>query len=146
METKEFNNLFKNIAKRNNFESAFGGWYKESNECIAALYLQKSNYGNYYELNIKIFIQGIFGKTYQKGKELKYAISAILGRQPEEYRDVFNLESVMECVLRKEKLEELFNEFIVPFVNSMLTREGIKKHALKDKDFLTPAVNKELGL
>jgi hypothetical protein len=146
MENKEFKKLFNEVAKKNDFESAFGGWFKESRECIAALYLQKSNYGNYYELNIKIFIQGVFGNQYQKSKELKYATSAILGRQPEEYRDVFDLDSLMENVLRKEKLEKLFNDFIVPLVNSMLTREGIKKHALNDKDFLTPALNKELGL
>lgn len=146
MENKEFKNLFNEIAKKNDFESAFGGWFKESDECLAALYLQKSHYGNYYELNIKIFIQGILGEYYKKGKELKNAVSDILGRQPEEYRDVFDLELCIDYTLRKEKLERLFNEFIIPFVTSMLTREGIKKQAMLDKDFLPPAVNKELGL
>lgn len=146
MENKEFKNLFNETAKSYGFESAFGGWFKESDECIAALYLQKSNYGNYYDLNIKIFIQGIFGEHYKKSKELKNAVSDILGRQPEEYRDIFDLDLLIEDAIRKEKLEQLFNEFVTPFVTSMLTREGIKKQALLDKDFLTPAINKELGL
>lgn len=146
MENKEFKKLFNEVAKKNNFESAFGGWFKETNECIAALYLQKSNYGNYYELNIKIFIQGVFGNQYQKSKDLKNATSAILGRQPEEYRDVFDLDLLMEDVLRKEKLEKLFEDFVVPFVDKMLTREGIRKCAQNDKDFLSPALNEELGL
>ena len=146
MKTKEFKKLFNETAKSYGFESAFGGWFKESDECIAALYLQKSNYGNYYELNIKIFIQGVFGEHYKKSKELKNAVSDILGRQPEEYRDIFDLELSTENAIRKTKLDQLFNDFIVPFVNTMLTQEGIKKRALADKDFLPPAVNKELGL
>jgi hypothetical protein len=146
MESKDLKKLFKELAKKDGFEPAFGGWFKESNECIAALYLQKSNYGNYYELNIKIFIQGVFGEHHKKSKELKNAVSDILGRQPEEYRDTFDLDLSIDHTIRKEKLERLFNEFIVPFVTSMLTREGIKKQALLDKDFLPPAVNKELGL
>lgn len=146
MENKDFKKSFNEIAKKHGFESAFGGWFKESDECIAAIYLQKSNYGNYYELNIKIFIQGMFGEYYKKSKSLKNAVSDILGRQPEEYKDTFDLESSIECSARKNKLEKLFNDFLVPFVNTMLTREGIKKCALADKDFLPPAVNKELGL
>lgn len=146
MESKEFKNMFNEVAKKNDFAPAFGGWYKESNECIAALYLQKSNYGNYYELNIKIFIQGVFGKHYQKSKELKNATSAILGRQPVEYRDVFDLDALMEDIIRKGRLEKLFDDFIVPFVNTMLTRKGIINYVQNDKDFLTPALNEELGI
>lgn len=146
METKDFRKLFKDVAKKNGFRSLFGGWFKESDECIAALYLQKSNHGNYCELNIKIFIQGVFGEVYKKNKNLKNAVSDILGRQPKEYRDTFDLELSLEDSVRKNKLEQLFNDFVVPFVSTMLAREGIKKCALADKDFLPSAVNKELGL
>ena len=66
MESKDFRKLFNEIAKNNGFEPAFGGWFKESDECIVALYLQKSNFGNYYELNIKTFVQGLFGNLYKK--------------------------------------------------------------------------------
>jgi len=48
MENKEFKKLFDIIARNHGFESAFGGWFKESNECIVVLDLQKSNFGNYY--------------------------------------------------------------------------------------------------
>ena len=76
MESKEFKNVFEKVAKANNFEKAFGGWFKESTECIVVLCLQKSNFGDYYELNIKIFIQGMFGNKYRSeerrvGKECR---------------------------------------------------------------------------
>lgn len=64
MDSKEFKSIFDEVAKRSSFEKAFGGWFRESSECIAVLDLQKSNFGDYYELNIKIFIQGVFGNTY----------------------------------------------------------------------------------
>ena len=51
MESKEFKKVFEKVAKANNFEKAFGGWFKESTECIVVLCLQKSNFGDYYELN-----------------------------------------------------------------------------------------------
>ncbi len=53
MNSKEFKSLFGKIAKENDFLQAFGGWYKESPECIAILELQKSKYGDYYMLNVK---------------------------------------------------------------------------------------------
>ena len=41
MESKEFKNVFEKVAKANNFEKAFGGWFKESTECIVVLCFQK---------------------------------------------------------------------------------------------------------
>jgi len=58
MDNKEFKKVFGDIAKVNGFDRAFGGWFKESSECILVLELQKSNYGDYYYLNIKIFCPG----------------------------------------------------------------------------------------
>jgi len=70
MDNKEFKVLFGIIAKENSFERAFGGWFKESPECIAVLDLQKSNYGNYYQLMFKVYVQGMFGNVYIKSKTL----------------------------------------------------------------------------
>ncbi len=145
METKDFKKLFDEMAQENGFDPAFGGWFKESSECIAALYLQKSNFGNYYELNIKTFIQGIFGKHFKKSKELKYATSAIFGRQPQEYNDVFDLENSMDVQTRKDRLIKLFDDYIVPDTNQTLSRAGIIELAQKG-EFILPAIRKELGI
>ncbi len=145
MENKNFKKLFDEIAKKSGFEAAFGGWFKESPECIVALYLQKSNFGNYYELNIKTFIQGLFGNSYTKSKDLKYATSAIFTRQPKEYNDVLDLENPMEIETRRDRLEKLFNDFIVPDTNQTLSRAGIIELA-RNGVFILPAVKKELGI
>ncbi|WP_371414658.1 DUF4304 domain-containing protein [Flavobacterium sp. 140616W15] len=43
-DSKEFKDLFD--SKANGFSKAFGGWYKQSTECISILELQKSNFGD----------------------------------------------------------------------------------------------------
>ena len=146
MESKEFKKLFDVLARNYGFEPAFGGWFKESSECIVVLDLQKSNYGNYYELNIKTYIQGAFGMNYSQCKDLvKKDIGDIFTRQPKEYNDVLNLDAPFEYSIREQKLRELFSDFIVPDTDKTLTRTGIKELA-KSGVFLLPAIKKELGI
>ncbi|MDR1682139.1 MAG: DUF4304 domain-containing protein [Candidatus Symbiothrix sp.] len=145
MDSKEFKNIFDTVAKANDFEKAFGGWFKESSECIIVLDLQKSNFGDYYELNIKIFVQGIFGNKYVKSKDLvKKHTGDIFTRQPNDYKDVLDFDTSMDDEKRKEKLESLFSEFVVPFANKALSRIGLKELAEQEKIFLLPAVKEEL--
>lgn len=145
MDSKEFKNIFDEVAKKNNFEKAFGGWFIESSECIVVLDLQKSNFGDYYELNIKIFVQGMFGNTYVKGKDLvKKHTGDIFTRQPNNYKDVFDFDTSMDDDKRKRKLEELFSEFIKPLTDKALSRQGLKELEAQEKIFLLPAVKAEL--
>jgi hypothetical protein len=147
MDSKEFKKVFGEIAKTNGFESAFGGWFKESPECIAVLELQKSNFGNYYQLNIKIYVQGMFSRTYNKNKDLvKKDVGHIRNGEPPEYKSVFDFDEPMDDGKRREKLEKLFSEFITPFTNKALSKFGIKELADKGIITLLPAVQKELGL
>lgn len=146
MDSKEFKKLFGEIAKFNKFESAFGGWFKDSTESIIVLDLQKSNFGDYYEMNIKIYIQGMFGNNYSISKNLvKKDIGDVFTRQPPEYNSVFDFDNLMDNEKRKEKLEQLFSEFIIPFADKALTKSGIRELAEEEKIFLLPAVKKELS-
>lgn len=110
MDSKEFKSIFDNIAKANKFAKAFGGWFKESNECIAVLELQKSSFGDYYMLNIKIFIQGSFGTTYFPNKDLIKSPMGDVTNQIND-NDIFDFDKPMDDEKRKEQLEKLFGEF-----------------------------------
>ncbi len=146
MDSKEFKKKFDNMAIVNGFEKAFGGWFKESSECITVLDLQKSNFGVYYELNIKIFIQDLFSKKYIKSKELvKKDPGHIFTRQPNNYKDLLDFDISMSDMQREDKLKCLFGEFIVPFTNKALTRTGIKELAQLGEITLLPAVKEELA-
>ncbi len=145
MNSKEFKKIFGEIARQQGFQASPGGWLKESTESIIFLDLQKSNFGNYFELNIKIFIQGMFEQHYKKGKELQRDTGDIFRRQPVESRDIFDLDSGMDEALRKSKIKSLFEEFLVPYSNNALSIKGIKEMAIREEFFLLPNVAKELA-
>jgi hypothetical protein len=146
MDSKEFKKIFGEVAKSNGFESAFGGWFKDSAESIVVLDLQKSNFGDYYEMNIKIFIQGMFGNSYSRSKNLvKRDIGNIFRRQPPEYKSVFDFDEPMDDEKRKADLAKLFRDFIVPFTDKALSKSGIRELADKGEITLLPAVKEELA-
>ncbi len=141
----EFKNLFDSVAKVNGFKKLFGGWYKETPECICVLELQKSNFGDYYQLLIKIFIQQAFNKTYIPNKELmKSSLGHVDAREPPEYRSVFDFDEFVDDEIRRNLLEKLFREYIVPFTDRVLTRSGVRELSSKGEVFLLPAVKKEI--
>lgn len=145
MENKEFKKVFGDIAKANNYIYNFGGWYKESDECICVLSLQKSNFGNFNYLNIKIYIQNIFGKSYRIDKnKVKIEGGDVFRRIPNIYDDLLNLENFMNDDERRNGIERLFNDFLNSFVNKALTKKGIKELEIEGKLFLLPAVKEEL--
>ena len=146
MNSKEYRKVFNTIAQENGFEKAFGGWFKESQECILVLDLQKSNFGDYYEMNIKVFVQGAFGNSYVKNKNLvKKDIGDIFTRQPAALRDVLIFDDVqMTDEERIKNTQKLFNEFVIPFVQKALFIRGIKELEQEKKIFILPAVKQEL--
>ncbi len=145
MECKELKKLFGVIVNQNGFDLQYGGWFKESDECIIVLDLQKSSYGNYFDLNIKTYIHGVFGIHYTKSKKMVSDTGDIFTRQPKEYSDALNLDNSMDLKTRKNRLEDLFRKFIVPETNNNLTRAGIIELARKG-EFILPAIKKELGI
>lgn len=142
-----FKELFNTLVEKKNFHKAFDGWFLISSESIVVLDLQKSNYGDYYELNIKIYIQGLFGNKYIMSKDLvKKHIGNIFLRPPNETREIFNLENDMSDGQREKNLENLLSDFIMLLANKALTREGIKELIEQNKVATTPAVREELFL
>jgi hypothetical protein len=145
MDSKAFKKVFGDEAKSNGFESAFGGWFKTGEECIVVLDLQKSNFGDYYQLMIKVYVQGMFGNTYSISKDLvKKESGDVFRGEPPNYEGVFNFDEPMDDEMRKERLAKLFSEFIVPFTDKALSRQGLKELAAKEEVFLLPAVKVQL--
>lgn len=145
MSSREFKKEFGEKAISHGFESAFGGWMKESSDCIVVIDLQKSKYGDYFELNIKVFIQGMFRKIYVKNKDLvKKDTGDVFVRPPKEYNEVLDFDTSMDTEKRMQRLEDLFREYLVPFSEKALTKEGLKQLAYHEKIYLLPAIKQEL--
>jgi hypothetical protein len=144
MDSKEFKKLFGGVAKSNGFESAFGGWFKDSTESIVVLELQKSSFANSNYLNVKVFIQGAFDRTYTPNKDL---MKSSMGHITNQIRDkeILDFDEPIDDKERKDKLEQLFSKFIVPFSDKALSKLGIRELAEKGEITLLPAVKEELG-
>ena len=145
MDNKKFKQLFNDVARLYDFEQAYGAWFLESPECIVVLELQKSYFGNYYELNIKSFVQGAFGNHYVKSKDLaKKYMGNCFGRQPSEYNDIFDLEEDMEDECRKERLEYFFKNFLAPLLPKLLSLPDLSKLPEYGDIFIPSAVKNEI--
>lgn len=145
MNSKEYKVQFSNIACQKGFKKAFGGWFIENQECIMVLDLQKSNYGNYFEVNIKIYIQGIFNTQYFIGKHLiKNDTGDIFIRQPQEYSDVFNFEeNKLSDYERIVKTNLFFDKFLSPFIAKAMTVQGLKELEIEGL-FILPSIKIEM--
>ena len=145
METKEFKTMFGKIAKGNGFKFLYGGWYRESDDCIIALDLQRSYYSVFYYLNIKIYIRGGFGMANTVDKYIiKNRMGHIFRRQPAEYNTIFDLETNLDENTRKAMLEKLFETYVVPLTDKALSLEGIEELANAGEIQIEPVVKEEL--
>ncbi len=95
-------------------------------------------------VDIKTYVQGTFGNHYVKSKSLLRDIGDISRREPKEFEAALDLEQQMGDEERRQKLESLFQSFIVPFSEKALTKYGINELAEKGEIHLLPAVKEEL--
>jgi hypothetical protein len=147
MDKNTFKNIFNETAKKFGFEKGHSVWFKESGECIAILELQKSKYSNLYYLNVKLFVQGIFGLSYVKNKNLPNSgQEAVITGPPKAFNETFNLENEITNEERRLKLDDLFKNHIDPLINEALTKNGIIRLYHSNKLLLMPAVKKALNI
>lgn len=141
----EFKRLFNHVAMAYGWKGVFGGWFYETPECLGVLELQRSNFGNYFELNIKLYIHGLFGETPVPGKNLVAKETGdVFRRPPGEYDDAFNFGIQMAQNERQTRLETFFHKFLAPFFNEASTKRGILRLDDSGQIFLLPAVKIEL--
>jgi hypothetical protein len=137
--------FFAEITKSIGLETKFGGFVKETEEVIIVLSFQKSNYSSQVYLNIKLYIQGVFGKNYQLSREMVVNdVGDVFRRVPKDYDEIFNLNTDLSDNARIEYLKKFIDEFLSGFVQQVSTVKGIMLLAEQGELFLLPAVKSEL--
>ncbi len=145
MDKREFKSIFSDTAKSNGFLYAHQGWFKESEECIITLMLQKSQYRNYYQLNINCYIKGIFGIDDSINARLfKNATGHFSSNETREYKKYFDLDSLISENSLKFGLDQLFKHHVVPFTDKALTINGIKELKKDGSIFLLPNIEEAM--
>ena len=108
--------------------------------------LQESNFGSYFALIMKVFIQGLFGRRYVQSKDLlKKDTGDVFLRPPERYASVLDLGQPMSGAQRHAVLDALFREFLNPTAADALSRSGLRSLDSRGLVYLLPAVRQELS-
>jgi hypothetical protein len=142
---KDFKILFNDFALNYGFSNKFGAWFKESDECIVALILRKSNYSNLHYLRIKVDLKNMFHENSEVNKEwVKHDIADVLYEMGKNFNSLFDLENPIDDAVRTQKLELLFIEFLSPLVAKMLSINGLLDLNQKGIIFLLPIVKEGL--
>ena len=145
MNLKVLKRTFAEITKSIGLETKFGGFVKETEEVIIVLSFQKSNYSSQVYLNIKLYIQGVFGKNYQLSREMVVNdVGDVFRRAPKDYDEIFNLNTDLPDNERIEYLKKFIDEFLSGFIQQTSTVKGIMLLAEQGELFLFPAVKSEL--
>lgn len=145
MNLKVLKRTFAEITKSIGLETKFGGFVKETEKVIIVLSFQKSNYSSQVYLNIKLYIQGVFGKNYQLSREMVVNdVGDVFRRAPKDYDQIFDWGSDLPDNERIEYLKKFIDEFLSGFIQQVSTVKGIMSLAEKGELFLFPAVKSEL--
>ena len=145
MNLKVLKRTFAEITKSIGLETKFGGFVKETEEVIIVLSFQKSNYSSQVYLNIKLYIQGVFGKNYQLSREMVVNdVGDVFRRAPKDYDQIFDLGSDLSDNERIEQLKAFVDEFLSGFIQQASTVKGIMLLAEQGELYLLPAVKSEL--
>lgn len=145
MEASEFKAVLGDVAKAHGFAAAHGGWYRETPAALFVLNLQKSNFGNYFELNLKLFLgQGAPSTAADFKKLVKRLSGDIFRRQPEEYREVFDLDAAITAADRRNRLERMFTELIDRIASAAASPFGILRLRDEGVVYLLPMAEARL--
>ncbi|MFN9877344.1 MAG: DUF4304 domain-containing protein, partial [Planctomycetota bacterium] len=69
MGTSGFKKIFDSIANKSGWNVVRGGWVfasSVSDECIVSIDLQKSNHSKRFYVNMNIYVQGAFGRKFDR--------------------------------------------------------------------------------
>ncbi len=145
MKAGEFKVLLGDVAKAHGFTSAHGGWYREAPAALLVLNLQKSNFGNYFELNLKLFLgAGLPSSSAELKKLVKNLSGDIFRRQPEEYRNAFDLDAALTDSDRRSLIDRMFGELVDRIVSASTDPAGILRLRDEGVIYLLPMAEARL--
>lgn len=135
MEAKEFKAFLGDMAKAHGFMAAHGGWYRETASALFVLHLQKSNFGNYFELNLKLFLgRGLPSDSAEWKQLVKRDSGDIFRRQPVECREAFDLDAAITVADRRDTLDRMFTELLDRIASASASPAGLLQ--LRDEGVL----------
>lgn len=137
----QFKKIFSQVAAEHGFQSAFSGWFLPTPRGLVVLCLQKSNYGNYFDLLVKVYLNGLFADHYRPEKKLvTKEVGDIFLTAPRNFASSLSLEVERDEPQIRSELEKLFVEFAGPMALGLSTLAGIQALSSENRVHLLPVV------
>jgi hypothetical protein len=131
--------LIDTILKKEGFIKRKHTWYKHTEECICFFTIDKSPYGGYYDHATGFFIKELnaSGQEYPVFYkcDLKIGLDQLTDRDL--VKRAFDLENQEFASTEWEFiLTELFELYVVPFLNDVSSKDGIRSAMNKHQDLI----------
>jgi hypothetical protein len=146
MEYRDLKFVFGEIALEHGFSRAGRGWLRETPVALLFLDLQRSNFGRYADLNIKLFLQNervVVSPDVTRMLERKSG--DVFLRQPKSYGAAFELDSRLDDFVRKGTIGQLFVGVVSRIVAACATPSGLLELRDEGSLYLLPAAEARLA-
>lgn len=145
MDNKVFKRFFGEIAESHGFKSLRRGWFQEVSAALIILELQKSNYGNYYEMNLSLYLElPAVGSLAELASFVARNPPDVFRRQPTESSAAFDLDAGIDPLERERQLRQVFTDTVDEIVRGMSSPAGILNLRDAKLIFLRPDVEARL--
>ena len=114
-------------------------WYKHTEDCICFFTIGKSPYGGYFEDAFGFFLKKLnkTGEEYPVFYKCDLKISLEVLADRDLVKRVFDLENLEFANTEREFiLTELFELYVIPFLNEVSSKDGIKSAMTKYQDLI----------
>ena len=145
MEPSKLRRVIDALASEGGFSKTRSIWFRVTPETIVGLGLQRSGYSQLYYLNLNVWIQGLWNRSYSVS-EVVGETGHIFRREPPEFSDAFDLDNDIKPSVREARIQELFRSLVIPLSLELGTRAGIREVARREPAVIhvLPAVREQL--
>jgi hypothetical protein len=127
------------ILKKEGFIKRKDTWYKHTDDCICFFTIGKSPYGGYYDHAFGFFLKDLntTGQDFPVFYKCDLKISLEVLADKDLVKRVLNLENQQFANTEREfVINELFELYIVPFLNHVSSKDNIKSAMRKYEDLI----------
>ncbi|MGH2340867.1 DUF4304 domain-containing protein [Segnochrobactraceae bacterium EtOH-i3] len=137
MENEEFKNTFKNEMRNNGFKRRASHWYKNINNILYVVNLQKSHFGDEFYINISCVPDGMAVTGLPFPKEYKCPIRLRLGSKMPEQTDTYikttlDMSSTISNSERELQIKDIIRNYIIPIADKISDIDKIKSVIIND--------------
>ncbi len=124
-ESETIFDAFTEAATRSGYQQKSGAWYREVPVGLHVLSLQKSTWGDQYDVNLGVYVRDLGPARWPRVHKCHfYTRGSSLGGSESRWRETFDAET--ELCNRREQVSKLLGQFVFPFLSSIDTKEGLR--------------------